>query len=313
MAALNLPYRETLNSIGMSIGGRYLDDTYADGEIRSIWIQMEGSDRNRPEDIQSLMLRNRDGELVSAESVARLEKVEGTGSIDHYALNRSIRVSAVPGKGTSSGQAINILEAAGEQIGGGNIGLAFTGLAEEERVAEGVTWAFFGLSVVVVYLLLAGLYESFLDPLVILLTVPLALLGALIGIKLRGLPLDVYGQMGLLVLVSLAAKNGILIVEFANQRLRAGLPLREAITDAAEERMRPIVLTAITSLAGFLPLLLASGTGSASRISIGTVVFSGLLVSTLLSLFVVPAVYLSLKGWRQSAQIQHSTGNQNTG
>ena len=309
MAALNLSYRETLNSIGMSIGGRYLDDTYADGEIRSIWIQMEGSDRNRPEDIQSLMLRNRDGELVSAESVARLEKVEGTGSIDHYALNRSIRVSAVPAKGTSSGQAINILEAAGEQIGGGNIGLAFTGLAEEERVAEGVTWAFFGLSVVVVYLLLAGLYESFLDPLVILLTVPLALLGALIGIKLRGLPLDVYGQMGLLVLVSLAAKNGILIVEFANQRLRAGLPLREAITDAAEERMRPIVLTAITSLAGFLPLLLASGTGSASRISIGTVVFSGLLVSTLLSLFVVPAVYLSLKGWRQSDQIQRSTGN----
>jgi multidrug efflux pump subunit AcrB len=270
---------------------------------------MEGSDRNRPEDIESLMIRNRDGELVSAESVARLEKVEGTGSIDHYALNRSIRVSAVPGKGTSSGQAINILEAAGEQIGGGNIGLAFTGLAEEERVAEGVTWAFFGLSVVVVYLLLAGLYESFLDPLVILLTVPLALLGALIGIKLRGLPLDVYGQMGLLVLVSLAAKNGILIVEFANQRLRTGVPLREAITDAAEERMRPIVLTAMTSLAGFLPLLLASGTGSASRISIGTVVFSGLLISTLLSLFVVPAVYLSLKGWLESAQIQHTPGN----
>ena len=161
----------------------------------------------------------------------------------------------------------------------------------------------------VVYLLLAGLYESFLDPLVILLTVPLALLGALIGIKLRGLPLDVYGQMGLLVLVSLAAKNGILIVEFANQRLRAGLPLREAITDAAEERMRPIVLTAITSLAGFLPLLVASGTGSASRISIGTVVFSGLLISTLLSLFVVPAIYLSLKGWRQRAQIQRSPGN----
>ena len=143
----------------------------------------------------------------------------------------------------------------------------------------------------------------------ILLTVPLALLGALIGIKLRGLPLDVYGQMGLLVLVSLAAKNGILIVEFANQRLRTGVPLREAITDAAEERMRPIVLTAMTSLAGFLPLLLASGTGSASRISIGTVVFSGLLISTLLSLFVVPAVYLSLKGWLESAQIQHTAGN----
>ena len=158
-----------------------------------------------------------------------------------------------------------------------------------------MTWAFFGLGVLVVYLLLAGLYESFLDPLVILLTVPIALMGALAGLSVRGLPLDVFAQMGLLVLISLAAKNGILIVEFANQRLRSGLPLLEAITDAAEERMRPILLTAITSLAGFVPLLLASGSGSASRISIGTVVFSGLLVSTLLSLFVVPSMYLLLK------------------
>ena len=141
-------------------------------------------------------------------------------------------------------------------------------------------------------------YESFVDPLIILLTVPIALMGALIGLKLRGLPLDVYGQMGLLVLVSLAAKNGILIVEFANQRLEAGLALREAILGAAVNRMRPILLTAVTSLAGFLPLLLAQGSGSASRISIGTVVFSGLLVSSWLSLFVVPTVYLLLKRWR---------------
>ena len=156
----------------------------------------------------------------------------------------------------------------------------------------------FSLGVVVVYLLLAALYESFVDPLIILLTVPIALMGALIGLKLRGLPLDVYGQMGLLVLVSLAAKNGILIVEFANQRLAAGLALREAILGAAVNRMRPILLTAVTSLAGFLPLLLAQGSGSASRISIGTVVFSGLLVSSWLSLFVVPTVYLLLKRWR---------------
>ena len=118
--------------------------------------------------------------------------------------------------------------------------------------------------------------------------------------KLRGLPLDVYGQMGLLVLVSLAAKNGILIVEFANQRMAAGLALREAVVDAAVNRMRPILLTAVTSLAGFLPLLFAQGTGAASRVSIGTVVFSGLLVASLLSLYVVPTVYLLLKRWRSA-------------
>ena len=196
----------------------------------------------------------------------------------------------------SSGQAIQMLQKAGDQVGGNNIGVAFgprpggtTGAAPPDL---------FGLGVVVVYLLLAALYESFLDPLIILLTVPIALLGALIGLKLRGLPLDVYGQMGLLVLVSLAAKNGILIVEFANQRLAAGMALEEAILGAAINRMRPILLTAVTSLAGFLPLLLAQGSGSASRISIGTVVFSGLLVSSWLSLFVIPAVYLLLKRWR---------------
>ena len=193
-----------------------------------------------------------------------------------------------------------MLEQAGDQVGGNNISLTFTGLALEEQKAAGVTWILFSLGVVVIYLLLAGLYESFLDPLIILLTVPIALMGALIGLKLRGLPLDVYGQMGLLVLVSLAAKNGILIVEFANQRLAEGMELREAILGAAVNRMRPILLTAVTSLAGFLPLLLAMGTGSASRISIGTVVFSGLLVSSWLSLFVVPSVYLMLKRWSRA-------------
>ena len=137
----------------------------------------------------------------------------------------------------------------------------------------------------------SALYENVLDPFIILITVPLALLGASIGLVVRSLALDVYGQMGLLVLVSLAAKNGILIVEFANQRLRRGLPLEEAIHGAAVARLRPILLTAISSLVGFLPLLLARGAGAASRISIGTVVFSGLFVATLLSLFVVPVVY----------------------
>ena len=298
MAALDLPVGPTLRDIGTAIGGRFIDDTFAGGEIRSIYLQLEGTDRSTPGDLTSLMVRNRSGDLVSVANVARLKRDSGANRITHYNQNRSISITAVTADGISSGQAIDLLQSISDQTGGNNLGLAFTGLAREETRAESVSWVLLGLGVTVVYLLLAGLYESFLDPLIILLTVPMALLGALIGLKLRGLTLDVFAQMGLLVLVSLAAKNGILIVEFANQRLKQGVALTDAIEEAALNRMRPILLTAVTSLAGFLPLLLATGTGSASRISIGTVVFSGLLVSTLLSLFIVPATYLLFKRWR---------------
>ncbi|MGC6482118.1 MAG: efflux RND transporter permease subunit [Synechococcus sp.] len=299
MAALDLPLNTTLRDIGTAIGGRYIDDTFEGGRIRSIYVQLEGTARAQPSDLTNLMVRNRQGQLVPVSTVMRLVTEEGASSINHYNQDRSIKITAIPADGISSGQAITRLKAMHQAESGTNLGLSFTGLTGEEAKAGRISWVLFSLSLVVVYLLLAGLYESFLDPLIILLTVPLALLGALIGLKLRGLALDVYGQMGLLVLVSLAAKNGILIVEFANQRLSQGAALREAIESAAINRMRPILLTAITSLAGFLPLLLASGTGSSSRISIGTVVFSGLMVSTLLSLFVVPAMYVLLKRRQQ--------------
>jgi hydrophobic/amphiphilic exporter-1 (mainly G- bacteria), HAE1 family len=200
----------------------------------------------------------------------------------------------------STGQAISILEQVHNSQTSSITNLEWVGLAREERQAGGRAWLLFGFGVAVMYLVLAALYESFLDPLIILITVPLALLGALLGLAGRGLFLDIYAQMGLLVLISLAAKNGILIVEFANQRLQEGAPLMEAVETAAVTRLRPILLTALASLASIVPLLFAGGTGAAGRASmtsISTVLFFGQLVATVLTLFVVPVIYLEIKGF----------------
>jgi multidrug efflux pump subunit AcrB len=240
-------------------------------------------------------VRSREGNLIPLRELMTLEQDSGPSVINHSRLARSITIQAMPKAGLSTGKAIQRLEEVKQELDNPVIALEWVGLAKEERQAGGRTWQLFVLGMAAVFLVLAGLYESFLDPLIILITVPMALLGALLGLAGRWLFLDIYAQVGMLVLVSLAAKNGILIVEFANQRLKEGLGLREAVEEAAISRLRPILLTALSSLAGFLPLLLATGAGAASRISIGTVVFFGLLVSTVLTLFVVPVVYLEMK------------------
>jgi multidrug efflux pump subunit AcrB len=253
----------------------------------------------------ALQVRNKSGQLIPLAQLVQVVPATGPSAINHTRLVRSIAIQALPAEGVSTGQAMARLEQLHQAQGVSGLDLEWAGLAREERQAGGGSLRAFVLAVVVMGLVLGALYDNLIDPLIILITVPLALLGALAGLVLRGLPLDVYGQMGLLVLVALAAKNGILIVEFANQRLREGLALDQAIHDAATRRLRPILLTAISSLAGFLPLLLAQGASANSRISIGTVVFFGLLVSTLLSLFVVPAVYRVVKGWELSRGRQH--------
>lgn len=297
MASLGVELAEVVDLLGASFGSDYVNDTFDDGQVRRVILQLDGSARQQASDVLALRVRARDGQLIPLAQLVRIESGSGPMTIQHSRLLRSISVQALPRSGVSTGQAMALLEQLLQSRGNDGLELEWVGLAREERRSSGGNLRAFVLGTLVMGLVLAALYENVLDPLIILVTVPLALLGAVLGLAARGLPLDVYGQMGLLVLVSLAAKNGILIVEFANQRLRQGLPLEEAIHGAAVARLRPILLTALSSLVGFVPLLLARGAGAASRVSIGTVVFSGLFVATFLSLFVVPVVYRLVKGW----------------
>ncbi len=231
--------------------------------------------------------------------MVRIERTVGPDVINHFNLYRAAEINGAPAPDYSSGQAIQTMERLAESTLPEGMGFEWTGLAFQEIQAGGKAPLVFALSVLVVFLVMAALYESWSLPLVVMLSVPLALLGGIGALALRGLINDVYGQVGLLMLVGLASKNAILIVEFAKHRRELGLPLREAALDAARIRLRPILMTAFAFIIGVLPLVLASGAGANSRQSLGTTVFGGMLLSTLLSILIVPVFYVLVEQLRE--------------
>lgn len=304
--ALNVKVDEILNTLQTYLGSNYVNDFVLGQRQYRVYVQADSQFRSNPDDISRLYVRSEDDQMVQLSNLVNVTPFTYPPTVTHYNIYPTIKIQGAPAPGYSTGQAI----AAIEEIAAANLqpgfGYEWTGTALEEKLSGGAAPIIFGLGFVMVFLVLAAQYESYIDPAIIMLTVPLAVLGALGGTWLRanliqagGLwPVvnnNVYCQVGLVMLIGMASKNAILIVEFANQSRQLGMSITQAAIYAAEQRFRPILMTAIATLVGFLPLVTAKGAGSISRWSLGTAVFSGMLVATVLSLLFVPILYIVIK------------------
>jgi multidrug efflux pump len=277
------------------MGSRRVTTFVEDGEEYDVVLQAQRADRAAPANLENLYVRSgRSGELVPLSSLVTLTEIAEPGSLNRFNRLRAITLSANIAPGYTLGEALEWIEkTAGEELPD-YAQLDYKGESREYRTAGGAVLFTFAMALLIVYLVLAAQFESFIHPLVIMLTVPLAVLGALIGLAVSGGTLNLFSQIGIVMLVGLAAKNGILIVDFANQLRDEGRSVSDAIVEAAAVRLRPILMTSIATMAGAVPLVAASGPGSASRSTIGVVVIFGVAFSTLLSLFVVPSFYALL-------------------
>ena len=291
-ADLGVSVSEVGRTLETMLGSRRVT-TYLDrGEEYDVILQAEDADRRTPGDIENLYVRAaKSGELVPLSSLVTVSEGADAATLNRFNRLRSITISANLAPGYTLGEALTFLRGIAEETLPTEARIDYKGQSRELQESSSSVLVTFSLALLVVFLVLAAQFESFIHPLVIMLTVPLAVVGALLGLELSGGSLNIYSQIGIVMMVGLAAKNGILIVEFANQLRDAGASVEEAIKEAARLRLRPIVMTSISTVIGVLPLILGGGAGAESRMAIGVVVFAGVLFSTVLTLGVVPTFY----------------------
>ena len=296
--ALGLPLGEITNALQIFLGSQYVNDFEFNNRAYRVYVQADQNFRSNPQALRQLYARTRTGDMVPLDQVVRMEETTAPQVINHFNLFRSAAINGSAAQGVSSGEALAEMERIAETTLPEGMGYAWSGISLEESKAGRQSYLIFGLALLLVYLTLAAQYESLVLPFIVLLGVPVAVLGALTAQWSRGFANDVYSQVGLVMLVGLAAKNAILIVEFAEQLRDRGMTVIEAAIEAARIRLRPILMTSLAFILGVLPLVVATGAGQVARQSVGTAVAGGMFVSTFLNLLFIPVLYVVVQSIR---------------
>ncbi|HVM84159.1 MAG TPA: multidrug efflux RND transporter permease subunit [Candidatus Binatia bacterium] len=300
LLGLDLP--DIFQTLQIFFGSLYVNDFNQFGRTFRVTVQAEQNARAQAGDISRLYVRNADGRMVPLSTLGDLKPTVGPEFISHYNAYGAALINGGPAPGYSSSQAIAAMQRAAAKVLPADYAYEWTGITYQELKAGSVAILVFAMALVFVFLFLAAQYESFTMPFMVILAVPLALFGAVSALYLRGMQIDVYSQVGFVMLIGLSAKNAILIVEFAKRRRLEGHSIVDSAMEAGRLRLRPILMTAFAFILGVLPLMVAHGAGAASRQSIGTTVFGGMLAATLLSLICVPVFYALIERWREGRE-----------
>jgi multidrug efflux pump len=293
---LGIPVTDAYDALQTFLGGLYVNDFNVFGRTWQVMVQAEPEFRREPRNIDRFYVRTGGGDMVPLSTLAIVTATAGPDVIYRYNRNRAVQLIGIPAAGYSSGQAVRAMEEVAASSLPAGYSFEWTGTTYQEKEAQGHESFIFGFAAVLVFLFLAALYESWSIPFAVLMALPLGLFGALLAVWMRSYPYDIYTQIGIVTLIGLAAKNAILIVEFARTRYEAGHTIREAALEAARLRLRPILMTSFAFILGVTPLLFAHGAGAASRRSLGTAVFGGMNAATLLAIFIVPVLFAVIQG-----------------
>jgi len=293
---LGLTMTGVFGALQTNLGGSYANDFNTFNRTFQVQVQADSQFRATPTDILKLQLRNADGQTVPMAAVATVEERFGPSMISRYNLYPTASVKGQAAPGYSSGESLDLMEQVAKQTLPTSMGFEWTGLAYQQKKAGGAVGLIFGLALLLVFMVLAAQYESWTLPLAVLLAVPLGLLGVAGGAFARGFDNNVYTQIGVVLLIAMVSKNAILIIEFAREKRQEGLPVADAATEAARLRFRPILMTAFSFVLGTAPLVVATGAGAGARTALGTAVFAGLIVATILGVVMTPAIYRVVQG-----------------